>query len=83
MQLMWPMSDVETLMGVVRMRHALPPPALRRALRLEAGLSLREVAVAVGVSRQAVSHWEMGERSPRSPHLERYVTVLTALREVV
>lgn len=36
-----------------------------QALRLSAGLSLREVADAVGVSHSNLWRWEAGQRAPR------------------
>lgn len=61
-------------------KRALPPPAARRALRLAAGASIADVADAVGVTRQAISYWELGRRTPRGEALRRYVAVLDVLR---
>jgi len=60
-------------------RRDLPPPQVRRALRIAAGLSLAEVASAVGVSRQAVAHWEGGSRRPAAKHLTAYCQALRIL----
>ena len=65
----------------VRSRRELPSPTDRRAIRKAAGLTLQEVGAAVGVSGQAIGMWEAGSRTPRGPHLERYVDVLRILRE--
>jgi DNA-binding XRE family transcriptional regulator len=78
-------TDLQTLRRKIRDRRALaammPPIGERRALRERAGLSLAEIAEAVGVSRQAVGHWELGERMPRPELAHRYVAVLGLLRE--
>ncbi|MFC9637131.1 helix-turn-helix domain-containing protein [Streptomyces mirabilis] len=61
-------------------RRALPPPEQRRALRGD--MPQQELAEIVGVSQQAISHWEAGIRTPRGVFLERYVDALRALREL-
>lgn len=61
-------------------RRELPGVEERRRLRIEAGATLDEVALAVGVSRTAVIGWESGEYSPRGEHLRRYLDVLRVLR---
>ena len=43
--------------------------SLIRALRREAGLTQRELAEALGVSRQAVSKWETGTADPSTSNL--------------
>jgi DNA-binding transcriptional regulator YiaG len=63
-------------------RH-LPPPATCRALRESAGLSTEQLARILGVTRQAVSNWETGNRVPRGPQLAAYLEALTAMREAV
>jgi len=59
----------------------LPTPEERRAIRRAAGLSQGELAQAIGVTRQAVSNWESGIRTPKGACLERYVTAIRTLRE--
>jgi DNA-binding transcriptional regulator YiaG len=71
----------ETLRRRIALRRELPSPQVRRALREGAGVSLTEVAEAVGVSRQAISHWELGQRTPRGEYLDRYLEALRILRE--
>jgi DNA-binding XRE family transcriptional regulator len=67
----------------LRVHLDLPSPAERRRLREVSGLSQQEMADIVGVTRQAIGHWENGTRStPRGPLLGRYVDALRALREV-
>ncbi|WP_435601262.1 helix-turn-helix transcriptional regulator [Streptomyces sp. C10-9-1] len=65
----------------LRLRQDLPSPAERRAIRQAAGLSQGELAEAIGVTRQAVSHWEAGTRTPQGTAMERYVSAIRTLRE--
>ena len=74
-----PIVEVSKL---VRSRQ-LPGPEYRRALRLEAGLSLSDMADRLGVTRSAVSRWERGLRNPRVDNRVRYSELLAELKEVV
>ena len=65
----------------IRERRELPPPALRRELRRAAGVSVADVAAAIGVSRATVGFWERGEKSPTGANLSKYVEVLRVLRD--
>jgi transcriptional regulator with XRE-family HTH domain len=73
------MVEIGQLRSRVRVKRALPPPATRRALRIAARISLTEVAQTVGVTRQCVSPWELGVRTPQGDNLERYARVLAML----
>ncbi len=64
----------------VRTRRTLPEPSVRRAIRRAAGVSLEDIANVVGVTRQAVSLWELGQRTPRPRALNTYVDALRALQ---
>lgn len=66
----------------LRSRRDLPPPAMRRAIRQAAGLSLDDLAEELGVSRQAVGHWECGDRYPRPAALIAYCDLLRKLQEL-
>jgi transcriptional regulator with XRE-family HTH domain len=77
------MTSTNALLARVQALHELPDPAMQRALRKAVRASLAEVADAVGVTRQAVSMWELGQRSPSPQHLEAYVDVLRMFRRVV
>lgn len=59
----------------------LPPPRLRRTIRLAAGATQQDVADVLRVSRVAVSRYETGDREPRGEIRQRYVDVLRALRQ--
>lgn len=75
-------EGVEHLLERVRSRRTLPRPDERRAIRDDAGLSLREVAAAIGVSRMAVVRWESGAK-PRNPeHVAAYGRLLEELRRL-
>jgi DNA-binding transcriptional regulator YiaG len=52
-----------------------------RQIRQQAGLSLAEIAEAVGVGRATVYRWETGLRSPHGAPARRYGSLLRALRE--
>jgi transcriptional regulator with XRE-family HTH domain len=63
-----------------RLRAAqLPPPAMRRTIRLNAGASLREVAEELGVTPLTVARWERGEAEPRRGSAIAYRKVLDDL----
>lgn len=71
---------------VVRTRRALQrlvASGRAREIRTEAGLSLHEVAAAVGVAAATVWRWEAGQRTPRGAAAARYLALLRQLREVV
>jgi DNA-binding XRE family transcriptional regulator len=73
---------LENLSRRVKARRELPPPEAQRALRRAAGASLADVAQVVGATRQAVSLWEWGKRSPHGDRLDAYLEVLRVFREV-
>lgn len=47
-------------------------PAAARALRIAAGVGLREMASAIGVVPSTLSRWERGLRRPRSAAAVRW-----------
>ncbi len=57
------MKNSELLLTVKARRLAASGEGMR--LRINAGLSLRETADAVGVAVSTLWRWERGERSPR------------------
>lgn len=76
-----PATVAEEIRSRLRVRRDLLTPAQRRNLREAAGLSQQELADAIGVTRQAISHWEVGTRTPRGALLDRYVDAIRALQE--
>lgn len=72
-------TALEQALDAARVRRRLPTPAARRHLRNSAGISQAAIAEAVGVSREAVSLWESGLRTPSPEHAERYLEVLDQL----
>ncbi|MFJ1552303.1 helix-turn-helix transcriptional regulator [Streptomyces mirabilis] len=76
-----PATVTEQIRSRLRVRLDLPSPAQRRELRERAGLSQQEIAEVIGATRQAVSHWETGTRTPRGPLLDRYAEAIRALQE--
>jgi len=72
-----------SLEDVVRRAKArnvpLPPLAIRRALRLEAGLTQDEAALVLSVNRATVARWELGTRNPSGANRKAYASVLRSL----
>ena len=72
----------EALLEQLRSRRQLPVAAERRRIREAAGVSLRQLAAAIGVSAMAVVRWETGAQ-PRDPaHVRAYSYLLEELRRV-
>lgn len=70
------------LLARVRARRKLPHPSERRQIREQAGVSLRELAAAIGVSHVAITRWEAGS-TPASPeHTATYGRILDELRRL-
>ena len=57
-------TGVDELLESVRSRRTLPVAEERRRIRKAAGLTLRDVGAAIGVSHTAVRSWEEGS-TPR------------------
>lgn len=72
-------NRVEEALARADLRRKLPPPAMRRALRVSRGLTGADVAAHCGVTRQLVSKWERGERNPSGQRLELYADLLDRL----
>lgn len=60
----------------------LPPPADRRAIRLAAGATLRQIGEALRVDAMTVSRWERGLTEPWPRHRAAYLCLLAALTDV-
>jgi transcriptional regulator with XRE-family HTH domain len=69
----------DQLLADARRRKSLPAPAVRRYLRQNAGLTQDDVALVLGASREAVSRWERGLRTPRRDARTAYVELLERL----
>jgi transcriptional regulator with XRE-family HTH domain len=63
-------------------RRRLPEPAIRRLLRVQAGLTQAELGAAVGVARETVSRWETGKRTPQGATLDSYLEALEKLVQI-
>ena len=61
----------------------LPPPATRKVLRTDAGLTLEDVAGQLGVSKTAIWLWERGDRVPTGLNRIAYVALLNQLRDAL
>lgn len=77
------MSAIETMIAEAKRSRQLPPPALRRHIREQVGLSQEDIADALGVGRTAVTRWETGSREPGRAVRVAYVALLERLAEEV
>jgi DNA-binding transcriptional regulator YiaG len=71
----------ETIRAQMKLHTELPPPAEMRAIRERAGLSLHDVAKAIGCTHAAVGFWETGARTPQGEMLHRYMEALRTMQE--
>ena len=44
--------------------------------RHDSGMTFSELAKKVGVSQQAISHWETGKRTPKPKSAQKYANIL-------
>ena len=77
------MCALDEALSRVRARRLLPVPGRRRAIRVRAGLSQRELARVLGVAVWCVKHWEAGRCNPSGARLTEYLAVLDALTAAV
>ena len=70
------MSELEDLVRVRR----LTATGTAKAIRVGAGVSLRELAREVGVGAPTICRWELGQRTPRGEKAVAYVDVLDRLQ---
>lgn len=75
-------NEVSDLRKLVEAKR-LPPLEICRMLRLEAGLTMEDMAGLVGVTRQTVFLWETGRADPRGSNRLAYVRVLKELDELL
>jgi transcriptional regulator with XRE-family HTH domain len=75
------MTLLNQLLETERQRRALPPPAVRRAIRERAGLSQWDLARVLRVDRATISRYETGDREPRRSFIPRYLAALERLAQ--
>jgi predicted transcriptional regulator len=73
--------DLAERVRITSLYGLLPTPDTRRRLREAAGLTLTEIAAAVGVDNSTISRYETGTRNVGKRHVEAYVEVLMRLAE--
>jgi transcriptional regulator with XRE-family HTH domain len=73
------MQALDEVLQRTRQRKRLPGPVERRLLRVQAGLTQRDIAECLGTTAAAVSRYESGDRDPRGGILDRYLTILHRL----
>ncbi len=76
------MEPITTLADRVRAGR-LPEPDRRRAIREEAGVTIREMARALDVDSNTVHRWERGRTIPNRRNAAAYRRLLDALEEAV
>lgn len=69
----------ERILERIRMRRTLPSPEKRREIREAAGLTLQDLADAIGVTPATIHYWEQGTRNPRPEHITAYTAALDAM----
>ncbi len=72
-------TTVDTLITRVR-EGRLPAPRQRRDIRASAGVSLRDMAAALGVTPMTVLRWERGDVRPAPANAIAYRRLLNGLR---
>lgn len=70
-----------TLIEEVRARQ-LPSVAMRRAIRLAAGVSQVRMATELGVHRLTFVRWENGTHDPRGDNRAHYASLLAQLQQL-
>lgn len=73
-------TGAEQLLEQVRSRRKLPTPAERRRIREKAGVSLRDMGAALGVSHTLIRKWEAGS-TPRERR-DAYALLLADLKRI-
>jgi DNA-binding transcriptional regulator YiaG len=71
-------TGAEELLARVRSRRKLPPAEDRRRIREKAGVSVRDMAEALGVSHMTVVNWEAGS-TPKDERRDAYAQLLADL----
>lgn len=68
----------EKRINVFRVRHM---PWLIKEMREASGLTQEELAKLMGVTRQTISRWEVGQDSPSPRHFEKLIRVIREYSE--
>src|SRR5438046_1596474 len=69
---------VNDLLALTEARR-MATSGLARRIRVDAGISLQEMASTIGVSHVTVHRWELGARTPRGKPGVRYKLVLDSV----
>jgi DNA-binding transcriptional regulator YiaG len=73
---------VEQLIERARFWKSIPPEE-RKRIRINAGVSLRETAEAIGVTHATINNWERGHTFPQTDeHDHAYRQLLDGLRAI-
>jgi DNA-binding transcriptional regulator YiaG len=73
-------ADIEELIALGQQRRArLPSPHIRRHIREQAGLTQREIAAYLDISRPSLTRYELGTREPRGRVRDGYQRLLHRL----
>ena len=71
-------EDMSNIAVFISQRNAIADGSARE-IRKKAGLTLVDVANALGVSATTVGRWESGQRVPRLAPASRYIRLLAEL----
>ena len=74
-------QSMKELRASIQRRRSMPSPEMARAIRRRAGISQAALGRSIGVSRQAVSRWEGGGRTPRGDRFDMYLDALLVMME--
>ena len=74
------MNDLTGVIAAKLKARGLPEPAECLRIRSDAGIARADIAVELGVTRQAVYQWEQGLRRPRGQLAADYLDLLRALK---
>lgn len=72
------MIAIESVVGLSRVRELVRSGEARR-IRIDARLSLGEIAASVGITAACISRWESLDRTPRGEAALRYLDLLERL----